>query len=272
MDIQQLKSSKILVIGDTCLDVYYFGACRRLSPEAPVPVFQTIRKETKNGMASNVADNLTGLGSSVELIANTHNIFKSRYIDERTKQHLLRVDDGDIEKIKEVSDKDIEDIDLSRFEAVVISDYDKGFLPYDAMEKLLSKVYSFDPDMPVFIDTKKRSLSIFEAHSNCIIKINEFEYEQLENSDCLTCELVVTRGSKGAQWVTENRNYEVVQTEVFDVCGAGDTFLAALVVGYLSFDQNLDKAIRFANECASYSVRKLGTYAIKKEDLNDLRI
>ena len=38
----------------------------------------------------------------------------------------------------------------------------------------------------------------------------------------------------------------------------------------MSFDQDLDRAIKFANKCASYSVRKLGTYAIKKEDLDDL--
>ena len=68
----------------------------------------------------------------------------------------------------------------------------------------------------------------------------------------------------------EGKDYEVEQTEVFDVCGAGDTFLAGLVTGYMSFEQDLDRAIKFANKCASYSVRRLGTYAIKKGDLNDI--
>ena len=259
-----------MVIGDTCLDVYHFGICDRLSPEAPVPVFQTLRRESKDGMASNVASNLIGLGNSVNLLANSQKIFKNRYIDEKTKQHLLRVDEGDASKIKEISDNEIENIGLSDYNAVVISDYDKGFLPYDKMEKILKKVYDFDPGMPVFIDTKKESLSIFETHSNCVVKINEYEYDRLENPTCLTCELIVTRGKNGAQWITEGKDYEVEQTEVFDVCGAGDTFLAGLVTGYMSFDQDLDRAIKFANKCASYSVRKLGTYAIKKGDLNDI--
>tara|TARA_R100000008_G_C3578289_1_gene166673 strand:- start:727 stop:1545 length:819 start_codon:yes stop_codon:yes gene_type:complete len=270
MGIQQLKSSKILVIGDTCIDVYHFGICNRISPEAPVPVFQSLRKESKNGMASNVADNLSGLGNDVDVIVNKQTIKKHRYVDEKTKQHLLRVDEGDAEKINELSDKEIEGLDFSNYDAVVISDYDKGFLSLRATEKLLNKVYNHDWDMPVFIDTKKSSLSIFEAHSNCIIKINELEYDQLESPACLTCDLIVTKGSNGATWVTENKDYEVEQTEVFDVCGAGDTFLAGLVTGYLSYNQDMDKAIRFANMCATYSVKKLGTYAIKKEDLDDL--
>ena len=270
MDIQQLRSSKILVIGDTCIDVYHFGTCNRISPEAPVPVFQSLRKESKNGMASNVADNLSGLGNDVDIVVNKQVIKKHRYVDEKTKQHLLRVDEGDAEKISELSDEEIKDLDFSNYDAVVISDYDKGFLSPGATEKLLNKVHNHDRDMPVFIDTKKSSLSIFEAHSNCIIKINELEYDQLENPTCLTCDLIVTKGPKGATWVTGNKDYEVEQTEVFDVCGAGDTFLAGLVTGYLSFGDNLGEAIKFANKCAAYAVRKLGTYAIKKGDLDDL--
>ena len=35
---QRQKSLKILLIGESCLDEYHYGECRRLSPEAPVPV------------------------------------------------------------------------------------------------------------------------------------------------------------------------------------------------------------------------------------------
>ena len=37
--IQQLKSLNVLVIGDYCIDQFSYGSCLRLSPEAPVPVF-----------------------------------------------------------------------------------------------------------------------------------------------------------------------------------------------------------------------------------------
>ena len=252
----------ILVIGESCRDVFVYCDTTRLCPEAPVPVLVEKYRKENGGMAKNTQQNIMCLLPHCDIITNScwETITKIRYVHADSNHMFFRADSSPA--ISKINLKDV----TYDYKMIVISDYDKGFLSTEDIEEICST------HSCVFIDTKKRSLSIFEAHSNCIIKINEFEYEQLENSDCLTCELVVTRGSKGAQWVTENRNYEVVQTEVFDVCGAGDTFLAALVVGYLSFDQNLDKAIRFANECASYSVRKLGTYAIKKEDLNDLRI
>jgi D-beta-D-heptose 7-phosphate kinase/D-beta-D-heptose 1-phosphate adenosyltransferase len=39
------KSNKILVIGDLMLDNYVFGVCNRISPEAPVPVFELLNEE-----------------------------------------------------------------------------------------------------------------------------------------------------------------------------------------------------------------------------------
>ena len=56
-NIQQPKQFKILLIGDDCLDVYQFGTVDRISPEAPIPVFECTHKDTKSGMAGNVAKN-----------------------------------------------------------------------------------------------------------------------------------------------------------------------------------------------------------------------
>ena len=38
-----------LVIGEKCLDVFVYGEVLRLSPEAPVPVFQPVRKVENGG-------------------------------------------------------------------------------------------------------------------------------------------------------------------------------------------------------------------------------
>ena len=54
-----------------------------------------------------------------------------------------------------------------------------------------------------------------------------------------------------------------------DVSGAGDTFLAALAYGYMK-KNNLESAIKCANICASIVVQKSGTYALRKEDVNDI--
>ena len=41
---------KILVIGDNCTDVFIYGRCERLSPEAPIPVFEPSKTITNDGM------------------------------------------------------------------------------------------------------------------------------------------------------------------------------------------------------------------------------
>jgi bifunctional ADP-heptose synthase (sugar kinase/adenylyltransferase) len=49
---------KILVIGDSCTDVFIYGRCERLNPEAPIPVFEPTKTITNQGMAGNVVANL----------------------------------------------------------------------------------------------------------------------------------------------------------------------------------------------------------------------
>ena len=81
MSIQQAKSLKVLLMGDGCIDVYHYGECTRLSPEAPVPVFLEINTEKRPGMALNVFLNLRALGLDTEYITDRDGIEKHRYID-----------------------------------------------------------------------------------------------------------------------------------------------------------------------------------------------
>ena len=262
MNVQQLKSSKILVIGDACLDVYHFGNCTRLSPEAPVPIFQLLRKEERRGMAANVVDNLKGLNNKVDVVVNEQKIYKNRYIDEKTKQHLLRIDEGDAEPVKHITEEMINNMQFSEYDALVISDYNKGFLSQREINILLEKA-----TCPIFVDSKKSDLSMLK---NCFVKINKSEYKKLKKKPNFG-NLIVTLGKDGAWWETEDKYFKTEQTEIFDVCGAGDTFLAAFVTAYLSCE-NIEKSIIFANKCAAISVKHLGTYVLKRSDLVDLCI
>lgn len=54
--LSQFMPKPILVLGDYLLDTYTFGRIRRISPEAPVPVLETISHEVRPGGAGNVAD------------------------------------------------------------------------------------------------------------------------------------------------------------------------------------------------------------------------
>ena len=76
MDTRQQESWKILLIGDRCEDVYHYGTCDRLSPEAPVPILKECRIEYKMGMSSNVKMNLESFGFDTIHFHNTEIIKK----------------------------------------------------------------------------------------------------------------------------------------------------------------------------------------------------
>jgi len=257
MDTQQQKSWKILLIGDHCLDIYHYGIAERLSPEAPVPVLKQLEVETKMGMSSNVKMNLKSFGLVVNHVHNTTPLEKHRVVDSRFNQHLIRFDVGEGSLLNEVELSRIEKV--RDIDAVVISDYNKGFLRYNS----ISSICDMYKDIPVFVDTKKNKMTCYH---NCFVKVNEKEFKDI-NKMPHECEFIITMGSKGALY--KHDIYPTEKTEVFDVCGAGDVFLAALVYGYLEH-KDIKKAIQIANKCASFSVSKMGTYVLTKEDIDDL--
>jgi D-beta-D-heptose 7-phosphate kinase/D-beta-D-heptose 1-phosphate adenosyltransferase len=63
------------------------------------------------------------------------------------------------------------------------------------------------------------------------------------------------------------RLYPAQPVEVSDVCGAGDTFLAALVHGYLE-TQDMAQAVEFALRASAVTVQHVGVYAPRLEEIN----
>jgi D-beta-D-heptose 7-phosphate kinase/D-beta-D-heptose 1-phosphate adenosyltransferase len=63
--VEHLGSPRVLLVGDFILDKYTFGACTRVSPEAPVPILRIEREETRLGGAGGVAADLVALGAKV---------------------------------------------------------------------------------------------------------------------------------------------------------------------------------------------------------------
>ena len=62
---------------------------------------------------------------------------------------------------------------------------------------------------------------------------------------------------------------EMSEGKVFDVCGAGDTFLAALVYEFLK-TKNMQTDIEFANKAAAIAVTHPGAYHLTKKDIESL--
>ena len=249
IDTQPRKSFRILLIGDSCIDEYEYGTVDRISPEAPVPVFKHKRHEERLGMVLNVERNLEALGCNVVLHTKPPSR-KIRLVDEKTNQHIARIDHDQVSD--PITFDDFDDY-LNQYDAVVISDYDKGAVTYELMADIISAYYG-----PVFIDTKKTDLQRLEG---AYVKINELEYSKATS----TCsDMIVTLGANGVRF--RGVVFPSLKSEVYDVCGAGDTFLAALV--YYTLKEDVVKAIVKANNLAGFSVKHHGVYVPTEADIN----
>ena len=240
---------KVLLIGDSCIDKYVYGDAKRLSPEAPVPVLDYVRTDTTEGMAFNVFHNLNSFGIEVHLLTNEEEIVKTRYIDEKSNQQILRVDEES--KIKPFDNEEVD----TDYDALVISDYNKGFITQEKLFQISSTFVG-----PVFIDTKKCSVP-----ENAFIKINESEFKKITHF--IPDNMIITKGGEGTEY--QGKLYPAEKVNVFDVVGAGDTFLAALTYGYLKYG-SIEEAIPLANKAAAVAVSHRGTYVLTEEDVKKI--
>jgi D-beta-D-heptose 7-phosphate kinase/D-beta-D-heptose 1-phosphate adenosyltransferase len=219
-----------------------------MSPEAPVPVFVPSYREERDGMASNVFKNLEALGCDVNYLFGETST-KTRLIDSRSRQQIVRIDD-DVESEPMTFETAIP----PGYDAIVISDYNKGLITYELVEELRKEFSG-----PIFVDTKKQNLARFEG---CIVKINQVEHAA-RSSDCTN--MIVTQGKQGALY--NNKMYPAAAIDVIDVCGAGDTFLAALAYEYLQTDGNMEAAVEFAIRASAVTVQHTGVYAPRLDEI-----
>lgn len=242
MAIPRPKKYQILLIGDNGIDQYQYGSVTRISPEAPVPVINYTHTVTKPGMAANVRENLERLGCDVTFIHGIKTCTKTRVIDSKSKQHLLRIDQDQPSKPIKVNVAT-----LDQYDAVVVSDYNKGSVEYETIEQLRNNYKG-----PIFVDTKKTDLARLEG---CFVKINQLEFEAAKT---FPTELIVTLGKNGVRY--KDYVLSAPQVEAFDVCGAGDTFLSALTYEYIR-TQDMIQALEFATTAASVTVQHIGVYS-----------
>ena len=243
---------KVLLIGDSCEDRYFYGDVKRLNPEAPVPILEYKRGVTTKGMAWNVRENLMSFGVEVYIATHEETIIKTRYIDEKSNQQIMRYDEEP--EITPIS-FEFPDEWKTTYDALVISDYDKGFI---TQEKLFELSNWFQG--PVFIDTKKICIP-----GNAFIKVNESEFKKITHF--IPDNMIITKGGEGTEY--QGKLYPAEKVNVFDVVGAGDTFLAALTYGYLKYGR-IEEAIPLANKAAALAVSHRGTYVLTEEDVTKI--
>ena len=248
-----------MCIRDRCTDKYVFGETTRLSPEQPVPVLDQTRIEERPGMAGNTELNLKAFGINTILLSQRELITKTRFVDTNSGYQLLRLDETP--KVGRIANAELKMAMMHMNpDAIVISDYDKGYITDDDLWHLCNNF-----NRPVFVDTKKRKLF---HKDNVFWKINKKEYDLLDKNHLPNdTHLIVTLGNDGALWAGLKFLPQVVK--VFDVCGAGDTFMAALVYEFLR-TKDMRKAIELANKAAAISVTHPGAYYLTGSDINSL--
>ena len=243
MTVQQ-KRLKVFLLGDSCIDEYVY-VTSKTNPESPAPLLVASDHIRKLGMAENVGACLERLGFTVTPCmpsAITDLSLKTRYIDEHGNT-LVRIDH---DRRPVTQPQLVKNVDLNTFDAVVISDYDKGWVTTETIKYVM---HNFSG--PVFLDTKKPNLDDF---NKCIIKVNQKEFNAATKSQFAP--VYVTLGSEGA--IHAGIKYPTLKVECVDPCGAGDAFLAGLVYGY--FQQTWRPSIHYALVCGAVSTTKLGTY------------
>lgn len=254
---KEFNNFNILVIGDDGIDRFVYGSAVRLAPEAPVPVLNPVNETTNKGMAGNVVENLEALGLKTYFKCNDITPIKTRYVDDRSGQILLRVDSND--KVERIDESELKTITNNKYkgvtmDAIIISDYDKGFLEEEDIQ------FICENNKNVFIDTKK-ILGKWCVNAS-FIKINHVEYQHTEytiHELGIEDKMIITLSSKGCQH--KGKIYPVEKVQIRDVSGAGDTFLSGLVAEYV-LTNDIEKAIPFAQQCATVVVQKPGVSTI----------
>jgi rfaE bifunctional protein kinase chain/domain len=295
----------VLVVGDVMLDRYWFGDVSRISPEAPVPVVLIREEDERLGGAANVAWNCRELGARTRLLSVVgrdepgqalEKLLKAKRIEASLhrdrglsttqklrvigrRQQLLRID-FERAPSREVLASKLEEFKraLPECDVVILSDYGKGGLAH-IVEMIRAARRA---GKRVLVDPKGDDYSRYKNASIITPNLAELrevvgtwndEKDLRSRAQALAGKLglealLLTRGEDGMTLFKGNKTYSVKaeKREVLDVTGAGDTVIAALAV-MLAAGAGLENAVRLANRAAGIVVGKLGTAAVRHDEL-----
>ena len=296
--LQKIDGARVLVVGDSMLDRYWYGSVDRISPEAPVPVIAVTRSDERAGGAANVARNARALGARCMLLSITGDdrdadslqallqaesidchLYRDKLVNTTVKlrvlsrnQQLVRIDfESPASKDARVRLLDRYLTQIDGYDVVVVSDYGKGGLGY--VQEMI--VAARAKGVPVVVDPKGDDYSGYRGAT--LITPNRKEFEQAAGRSRDNAELVrkatamaaalaldgvlITRGEEGMSLVKSDGvelHIPARAREVFDVTGAGDSVIAAIGCAF-AVGARWEDALHLANVAAGIVVGKLGT-------------
>lgn len=312
---QKFAQVSVLVVGDVMLDRYWWGTVSRISPEAPVPVVSLDSTTFAPGGAANVAANIAGLGASPWLvgitgddgeaahlptvlvdtgvgnfdltaIAGRKTTVKTRIVAHN--QQMARIDQETVAEISSAEASEIASRLIERViqvDAVVISDYGKGFLTNELLSSLITAARKHEK--PLIIDPKGTNYSKYrgatmltpnkrEAAEACGIDPGSADFLKTAREKLLVDlgldALLITLGEDGMTLLKENGDsvdLSATARNVYDVTGAGDTAIATLAVA-LGSGIDLFEAANVANLAAGLVVERVGTTPVAQADLTTI--
>lgn len=170
-----------------------------------------------------------------------------------------------------------------RTEGILVSDYAKGMITQKTFDDL--RRWSEEKNIPLFVDPKPKNPLNYTGAT--ILKLNHKEAGELAGTDTKSnsdysveeagrtlsnkynTNTIITRADKGTTLVTKEGTVKEIPTralEVYDVTGAGDTFIAMLAIAYCN-GISLEDCVEMANHAAGIKVSKFGTSPVTLEEL-----
>ena len=283
------KKRNILVVGDLMLDKFIWGEVSRISPEAPIPVVEVERVSTMPGGAANVVNNVCALGgtchicgvvgkdleakelitsSALDTIVKTRVIARHQHVVRIDRDHSVKADGGVRRKLLDLIRAKAPEVD-----AVVIEDYGKGVVTDGVVREVVK--LGEDRKLVIGADPKIDHELDFSGVDVVTPNLNEAYHSagmSLKNGDPIEdvgrkllrkwngASVLITLGDKGMclfERKAKPRYISTVPKEVFDVAGAGDTVITAVVMALASGAQLYEAAV-IANLAAGIVVQKTG--------------
>jgi D-beta-D-heptose 7-phosphate kinase/D-beta-D-heptose 1-phosphate adenosyltransferase len=208
---------------------------------------------------------------------------KSRVIS--NGHQLLRIDN---EIKSNISDDDADFIfnkiknSINNYSLILFSDYNKGVLTRELTQKIINLANEFgivsivDPKNPPFSKFEgvtyikpNRREAILATGVEIVDEISLIDACQKIQNETLCKGVIVTLSEEGVG-VFSNGKLDMIPTrakEVYDVTGAGDTFLAGLAYKLAEYC-NLKEACEFANYASAVVVGKQGSATAALKEIN----
>lgn len=313
--VKALNGHKVMIIGDLMLDHYLIGGVERISPEAPVPVVQVENESYLLGGAGNVARNIADLGGKPLLIGAVGTDrngevlehlcdqagLSTRLIQDNDRpttvktriiahnQQVVRVDQ---ERVGPLSPVEMETLfgileeTLPDYPVIILSDYGKGFISREFMDRFMPMVQGCATPPLVLVDPKTVNYDLYKgvdlltpntkeaseganlpvSDRDSIIKAGRAIFKRLGCGN-----LLITLGPDGMALFEGQESIRHIPTfarKVFDVTGAGDTVIATTGLA-LAAGMDLLTACTLANYAAGVVVAQVGAATATPDDLRE---